>query len=161
MAKPVIATDMPGCRDAVDHELTRLNLRTKIARVARRRHAKDAHPGSDRLTQMGRRARTKMERQFDEALVHQAYRDALRCCAAHASVGPSTRNDRNPISMTLQIYLWRESRPQRPSGARGHRAYVVGDVHGRLELLDQLLAKIEADSSAGRRGKACWCSSGI
>ena len=22
MARPVIATDMPGCRDAVDHELT-------------------------------------------------------------------------------------------------------------------------------------------
>ena len=41
-----------------------------------------------------------------------------------------------------------KSRPQRPSGAPGHRAYVVGDVHGRLELLDRLLAKIEADLKA-------------
>ena len=41
-----------------------------------------------------------------------------------------------------------KSRPQRASGARGHRAYVVGDVHGRLELLDRLLAKIEADLKA-------------
>jgi serine/threonine protein phosphatase 1 len=35
-----------------------------------------------------------------------------------------------------------------PSGPRGHRAYVVGDIHGRLDLLDQLLAKIEADLKA-------------
>lgn len=36
-----------------------------------------------------------------------------------------------------------------PAGARGRRAYVVGDVHGRLDLLDQLLEKIHADV-AGR-----------
>jgi Calcineurin-like phosphoesterase len=33
----------------------------------------------------------------------------------------------------------------RPRGARGLRAYVVGDIHGRLDLLDELLAKIHAD----------------
>jgi len=32
-----------------------------------------------------------------------------------------------------------------PAGARGWRAYAVGDVHGRLDLLDQLLDKIHAD----------------
>jgi serine/threonine protein phosphatase 1 len=32
-----------------------------------------------------------------------------------------------------------------PKGARGYRAYVVGDVHGRLDLLEQLLAQIERD----------------
>src|SRR6476646_8708621 len=40
------------------------------------------------------------------------------------------------------------SRSQLPSGPRGHRAYVVGDIHGRLDLLDQLLAKIEGDLKA-------------
>jgi serine/threonine protein phosphatase 1 len=30
-------------------------------------------------------------------------------------------------------------------GARGQRAYVVGDVHGRFDLLDELLARIHAD----------------
>lgn len=34
---------------------------------------------------------------------------------------------------------------RRPKGAKGYRAYVVGDVHGRLDLLEQLLEKIEAD----------------
>lgn len=39
-------------------------------------------------------------------------------------------------------------RSQLPSGPRGHRAYVVGDIHGRLDLLDQLLAKIDDDLKA-------------
>lgn len=32
-----------------------------------------------------------------------------------------------------------------PVGARGYRAYAVGDVHGRLDLLEELLAKIHAE----------------
>src|SRR5439155_8087099 len=32
-----------------------------------------------------------------------------------------------------------------PTGALGHRAYVVGDIHGRLDLLDQLLGEIRRD----------------
>ncbi len=34
-----------------------------------------------------------------------------------------------------------------PSGAKGYRAYAIGDVHGRLDLLEQLLALIERDWS--------------
>jgi serine/threonine protein phosphatase 1 len=36
-------------------------------------------------------------------------------------------------------------RQRGPAGARGYRAYVVGDIHGRLDLLDQLLAGIDED----------------
>lgn len=32
-----------------------------------------------------------------------------------------------------------------PCGAEGSRAYAVGDIHGRLDLLNELLEKIEAD----------------
>ena len=32
-----------------------------------------------------------------------------------------------------------------PAGARGMRAYAVGDIHGRLDLLEQLLEKIHED----------------
>ena len=41
----------------------------------------------------------------------------------------------------------------RPRGARGHRAYVIGDVHGRLDLLDRLLATIhrELDERPARK----------
>lgn len=40
--------------------------------------------------------------------------------------------------------LSRDLDPQ-PKGARGYRAYAIGDVHGRLDLLDRLLADIERD----------------
>src|SRR5688572_15833185 len=33
----------------------------------------------------------------------------------------------------------------RPAGKAGARAYAIGDIHGRLDLLDMLLEKIEAD----------------
>src|SRR4051794_2447605 len=32
-----------------------------------------------------------------------------------------------------------------PAGAPRRRAYVIGDIHGRLDLLDALLEKIHAD----------------
>jgi serine/threonine protein phosphatase 1 len=32
-----------------------------------------------------------------------------------------------------------------PSGPRGHRAYAIGDVHGRLDLLESLLSQISGD----------------
>ncbi|MFL6763774.1 MAG: metallophosphoesterase family protein [Sphingomicrobium sp.] len=42
--------------------------------------------------------------------------------------------------------LKRSPRPQHePAGLRGYRAYVVGDIHGRLDLLEQLLAKIHSE----------------
>ena len=34
------------------------------------------------------------------------------------------------------------------AGPKGHRAYVVGDVHGRLDLLDDLLERVESDNRA-------------
>ena len=33
-------------------------------------------------------------------------------------------------------------------GPKGHRAYAIGDIHGRLDLLDEILAKIAADNAA-------------
>lgn len=36
-------------------------------------------------------------------------------------------------------------REQGPAGARGYRAYAVGDIHGRVDLLEHLLARIHAD----------------
>jgi serine/threonine protein phosphatase 1 len=41
-----------------------------------------------------------------------------------------------------------------PRGKPGCRAYAIGDVHGRLDLLDQLLGEIERDMAARRRVKS-------
>ncbi len=40
-----------------------------------------------------------------------------------------------------------------PHGPDGYRAYAVGDIHGRLDLLDELLAKIEDDMARRRSGQ--------
>ena len=43
------------------------------------------------------------------------------------------------------MFMFSRKNPKPPGGAPGHRAYAVGDVHGRLDLLDALLDKIHAD----------------
>lgn len=40
---------------------------------------------------------------------------------------------------------WGRKKQGPPRAPKGYRAYAVGDVHGRLDLLDELLAQIEAD----------------
>ena len=40
-----------------------------------------------------------------------------------------------------------------PAGARGWRAYGIGDIHGRLDLLDELLGKIHQDIERRKAGK--------
>jgi serine/threonine protein phosphatase 1 len=41
--------------------------------------------------------------------------------------------------------LFASRRTRGPTGAAGYRAYAIGDIHGRLDLLEQLLAMIHAD----------------
>jgi serine/threonine protein phosphatase 1 len=43
----------------------------------------------------------------------------------------------------------------RPRGKAGARAYAIGDIHGRLDLLDDLLRRVEEDM-ARRRAKKTW-----
>lgn len=47
----------------------------------------------------------------------------------------------------MTIFNFMSSGEAKPRGARGYRAYAIGDVHGRLDLLEQLLAGIERDRS--------------
>jgi serine/threonine protein phosphatase 1 len=43
------------------------------------------------------------------------------------------------------MFQRRQRQRKVPSTPRGYRAYAVGDIHGRLDLLDRLLAAIEQD----------------
>jgi len=43
------------------------------------------------------------------------------------------------------MFMFGRKHSDAPAGAEGRRAYVVGDIHGRLDLLDELLKKIHAD----------------
>lgn len=44
-------------------------------------------------------------------------------------------------------------RDRKSAGPRGRRAYAVGDVHGRLDLLEEMLSLIEADIAPRARAK--------
>lgn len=77
MARPLIATDVPGCRAVVDQEVTGFLCQARsaasLASAIQRflilsDHAKQA---------MGTAGRTKMAREYDQALVVDAYRAAL------------------------------------------------------------------------------------
>lgn len=45
----------------------------------------------------------------------------------------------------MGIFSFMSSGEAAPVGARGYRAYVVGDIHGRLDLLDRLLGDIQRE----------------
>ncbi len=47
----------------------------------------------------------------------------------------------------------RASEGKKTAGPPGCRAYVVGDIHGRLDLLEQLVSMIEADVGARSKSK--------
>ena len=77
MAIPVITTDTPGCREAVEDGVTGFlcaprDVDSLVEAIKRMRRLS----GSQRQA-MGRAARRKMEREFREDIVHRAYLEAL------------------------------------------------------------------------------------
>ena len=51
------------------------------------------------------------------------------------------------------MFGFNHSASKAPRGPRGQRAYVVGDVHGRFDLLDQLLDDIHRDIAQRQQAK--------
>lgn len=45
----------------------------------------------------------------------------------------------------MRMFFWRRKEKAPPRAPSGERAYAIGDIHGRLDLLDRLLRAIEAD----------------
>jgi len=77
MAKPLVASDVPGCREVVEDGRTGFLCRARDARdLADKMTAMAALPPSARDA-MGRRGRVKIEREFDEKTVIRAYIEAI------------------------------------------------------------------------------------
>lgn len=78
MARPLIATDVPGCRAVVDHGVTGFlcDVRSADSLATAMLRFLDLPPGQQ--TQMGQAGRARMEREYDQKLVVQAYADAIR-----------------------------------------------------------------------------------
>lgn len=77
MARPLIATDVPGCTAVVDHEvngfLCEVRSGDSLAEACRRFVAL----GEDARRDMGKSGRAKMAADYDEALIVQAYERAM------------------------------------------------------------------------------------
>lgn len=78
MAKPVITTDVPGCRQVVEHDVTGFLARVRDAGdLAEKMERMLQLPDPERIA-MGMRGREKMLREFDERVVIEAYLQAVR-----------------------------------------------------------------------------------
>lgn len=77
LARPAIATDVPGCNAVVDNGLTGLLCKVRDAQdLASKMVSFAAMPHKDKRD-MGLRARQKMEREYSVERVVEAYRDAV------------------------------------------------------------------------------------
>lgn len=84
MARPVIATDVAGCRSVVDRDLSGYfcQVRSVSSLIAAMSRFLEA-PYETRIA-MGAAGRAKMQREFDEAIVVDAYRKAILVSTANA-----------------------------------------------------------------------------
>ncbi len=77
MQKPIIATNVPGCRDIVSHTETGFLVPPKDAKALARAMEKLLHMPDSKRIQMGRSAREHILREFDERIVIHRYKTMI------------------------------------------------------------------------------------
>jgi len=77
MARPLIATDVPGCRNVVEHGHTGLLCDARSVSSLQDAMMVFLTSSQGERREMGLAGRRKMERDYDQALVISAYRDAI------------------------------------------------------------------------------------
>lgn len=77
MARPLIATDVPGCRDVVDDRVSGLLCDVRSADSLAKACLNFLELSPENRANMGQAGRKKMEIEFDDKIVIAAYRQAL------------------------------------------------------------------------------------
>ena len=77
MARPLIATDVPGCRSVVEDGENGILCAARSADSLARACLAFLALSDEEQSAMGRSGRAKMEAEFDQVLIVQAYRDAV------------------------------------------------------------------------------------
>jgi glycosyltransferase involved in cell wall biosynthesis len=77
MSRPVIATDVPGCRAVVDRSVSGFLCAARDARSLTEAIERFLALAPGMRAEMGRAGRAKMAREFDQAIVIEAYREAI------------------------------------------------------------------------------------
>lgn len=77
MARPLIATDVPGCRAVIDRDVSGYFCAVRDAESLATSMRRFLDLSATARAAMGRAGRSKMERDFDQTLVVRAYRQAI------------------------------------------------------------------------------------
>ncbi|HJU76622.1 MAG TPA: glycosyltransferase family 4 protein [Sphingomicrobium sp.] len=85
MGRPLIATDVPGCRQVVEEGLNGFLSRARDAESLASAMRRLAQLDLARIRAMGAESRRKVVSEYSEAVVFRAYLDALEKVAAHRS----------------------------------------------------------------------------
>lgn len=78
MARPLIATDVPGCRSVVDHDQNGLLCQVRSASSLAAAMNQFLNLTEAQQRDMGNAGRKKMVEEFDQAIVVEAYRTAIQ-----------------------------------------------------------------------------------
>ena len=77
MAKPIVATDVPGCRDIVDDGVNGFLCKVKDVEDLAAQMEKIIQIGDAQRIQMGKKGREKVINEFDESIVIASYKLAI------------------------------------------------------------------------------------
>lgn len=78
MARPIVATDVPGCRDIVDDGVNGFLCVVRDPESLAKQMEKMIEIGDDRRKQMGIKGREKVIKEFDESIVITTYKKTIR-----------------------------------------------------------------------------------
>ena len=78
MEKPIITTDMPGCRDVVENGKNGLYCKVKDPKDLAKQMIEIIQAPINERMRMGSRGRYKMEREFDESIVIRRYLSVIK-----------------------------------------------------------------------------------
>ena len=73
MGKPLIASDVPGCKQVIDHEKNGLLCRVQDAEDLAEKMLQFIALSPMQRNDMGKESRAKAEREFDQKIVLDAY----------------------------------------------------------------------------------------
>ena len=78
MARPLIATDVTGCREIVDDGINGFLCKVKDGKDLAHKMEKMINLTATQRDEMGKRGREKMIKEFDKKIVIQRYLDAIQ-----------------------------------------------------------------------------------
>lgn len=81
--RPVLASDIPGCREAFEHKVTGVGFEARSTEGLYEAIMYFSALGNEQRAEMGRLARRKMEKEFDRKRVVEAYKQKIVQVAAN------------------------------------------------------------------------------